>query len=58
MKSRCNTCKHWKWHSRKQDDEPMHSVSFHYCELMAFVNVPKARQRRKICEDFQFYEEK
>lgn len=51
----CKMCEHWKFHSRKDDPEPMHSISFHYCEMQSY----KSKQKRlAICEKFGYYKRK
>ena len=52
----CRTCEHWKWHSRKQDAEPMHSVGFHYCEMQS--NVWSKKVRLIICAAHGYYKPK
>ena len=52
----CRTCEHWKWHSRKQDVEPMHSVGFHYCEMISMEW--KKSTRLIICAAHGYYKKK
>lgn len=64
MKNKCYGCRHWKFHSRHNDPEPQHSISFHYCEVLLRMSFyynhcnTAFKERMKICEPMNLYEPK